>query len=73
MVAPAQWEYRVETFGTFWSAPKDEDLEARLDEWGEEGWQVIVIYKSGNGEKVTVVAQRPLTAATRRQRTLPGE
>jgi hypothetical protein len=71
MIEPIQWEYRLETFGTFFSAPKDEDLQASLDEWGEEGWEVINIFKSSNGEKYTVVAKRPLTVAARRQRTYP--
>jgi hypothetical protein len=37
MAEPIQWEYRLETFGSFFSAPKDEDLQNSLDEWGEEG------------------------------------
>jgi membrane protein implicated in regulation of membrane protease activity len=73
MAETAQWEYRVETLGSFWSAPKDEDLEAALDEWGQEGWQVISLYKSSSGEKVTVVAMRQLTLATRRRRSWPGD
>ena len=73
MAETAQWEYRVETLGSFWSAPKDEDLEAAMDEWGEEGWQVISLYKSSSGEKVTVVAMRQLTLATRRRRSWPGD
>ena len=36
-----QWEYRVETFGSTFSTPKDDELEAALDEWGEDGWEVI--------------------------------
>ncbi len=73
MAETARWEYRVETLGTFWSSPKDEDLEAALDEWGEEGWQVISLYKSGSGEKVTVVARRPLSLAARRRRSWPTD
>jgi Domain of unknown function (DUF4177) len=72
MAEPIQWEYRLETFGSFFSAPKDEDLQNSLDEWGEEGWEVINIFKNSNGEKYTVVAKRPLTATTRRQRSWPG-
>lgn len=73
MAETAQWEYRVKTLGSFWSAPKDEDLEAALDEWGQEGWQVISLYKCSSGEKVTVVAMRQLTLATRRRRSWPGD
>jgi hypothetical protein len=53
--------------------PKDEDLEAALDEWGQEDWQVISLYKSSSSEKVTVVASRQLTLATRRRRSWPGD
>ena len=30
------WEYRVQTIGKFWGS-KDENIEAALNEWGEEG------------------------------------
>jgi len=31
-----QWEYRVQTIGSFFGA-KDEDIQSTLDEWGSEG------------------------------------
>lgn len=72
MAEITRWEYRLETFGTFWSRAKDEELQATLDQWGEEGWEVIGVYLASNGEKVTFVAKRPLTSITRRQRSWPG-
>jgi len=51
---------------------KDEDIEATLNEWGEEGWEAINVYTPEGSGKVTIVAKRPLTAATRRRRSMPG-
>ena len=67
-----KWEYRVETFGGALGGPKDEALMAALNEWGEEGWQVITANNLDSSQKVRVVARRPLTRSTRRQRTLPA-
>jgi hypothetical protein len=72
MAEITRWEYRLETFGTFWSRVKDEEMQATLDQWGEEGWEVIGVYLASNGEKVTFVAKRLLTSAARRQRSWPG-
>ncbi len=71
MLESVQWEYRVETFGSFFRSPKDEALESTLDEWGVEGWEVISVFKSSGGgsEKITVVAKRPLSQAARRRRS----
>ena len=65
---PINWEYRVETFGSLFSAPKDEELEAVLDEWGEEGWEVFSAHHLEGSNKVRIIARRPLTAASRRRR-----
>jgi len=72
MAEITRWEYRLETFSTFWSRTKDEELQATLDDRGEEGWEVIGMYLASSGEKVTFVAKRLLTSATRRQRSWPG-
>jgi len=72
MADTIQWEYRIETFGTYWSRPKDENLQDTLDEWGEEGWDVISVYAASTGERITVVAKRPLSMGTRRQRSWPS-
>lgn len=66
-----QWEYRVETFGSIFRSVKPEDLEATLDEWGEDGWEVVTVYPLPNSTKVAVVAKRPLTVSARRRRSMP--
>jgi len=72
MVDTVQWEYRVEIYGSTWRGLKSEEIEAYLNEWGEEGWEVISVDGHSGSNKMTIVAKRPLTASTRRQRTLPG-
>ncbi len=67
------WEYRVETFGTAFRSPHDEELTAGLNAWGEEGWEVVSVYQMENSVKVRVVARRPLTREARRQRSWPGD
>ena len=71
MTESTQWEYRVKTIGHFWGT-KDENIEATLDEWGDEGWEVFVVYTPEGSGKVTMVAKRPLTEAARRRRSMPG-
>ena len=71
MAELVQWEYRVHTIGRMWGT-KDEQIEALLNEWGEEGWEAINVYTPEGSGKVTIVAKRPLTAARRRERTMPG-
>ena len=64
-----QWEYRVQTIGSVFGT-KDENIEATLDLWGEEGWEAITVYTPYGSGKVTIVAKRPLTERARRARTL---
>jgi hypothetical protein len=72
MAQAIQWEYRLETIGgSAWRAPKDEDLEALLDAWGEEGWEVINVFTAPGTNRITVVAKRPLARSTRRHRSMP--
>jgi hypothetical protein len=71
MAENAQWEYRVQTFGTFFRGASDEALEGILNEWGTEGWEVINVRGIENTSKVTIVAKRPLTNSIRRRRSLP--
>ena len=68
-----RWEYRVESLGTFWSGPKDEQLQALLDELGEEGWEVFSIENPPNSNKLRIVGKRPLAQPARRRRTWPGD
>jgi hypothetical protein len=67
-----KWEYRVQTIGSFWGT-KDELVQQTLDEWGEEGWEVVNVLKSeSSGGRLTIVAKRPLTERVRRLRTMPS-
>ena len=71
MAENIQWEYRVQTFGTFFTGTKDEELEAALNDWGIDGWEVLSLRGVENTSKVVVVAKRPLTSAVRRRHTFP--
>jgi hypothetical protein len=48
-------------------------METFLNELGPEGWEVISSFPAHNSSKVTFVTRRPLTRATRRQRSWPGD
>ena len=65
-----QWEYRVETIGSVLRGAKDEETEATLNEWGEDGWEVISARPPTDSSKMTIVAKRPLTIDAQRQRRL---
>ena len=67
-----QWEYRVETAGGLFSGVRPEILEELLNEWGEEGWEVISIYGIENTSKINIVAKRRLTIITSRMRSRPS-
>ncbi|HJW89869.1 MAG TPA: DUF4177 domain-containing protein [Anaerolineales bacterium] len=64
------WEYRVYTFGSIWRGARDEDIEAILNQWGAEGWEVIDFAEVSS--KVKVVAKRRLGQNIRRRRSMPG-
>jgi hypothetical protein len=69
---PVQWEYRLEEYGgAFKTAPKAEDLSTLLNELGMDGWEVVAVYSEA-GTRVRIIAKRPLSAAVRRQRSMPG-
>lgn len=72
MSEPNQWEYRVQTFGTFFKGVKDADLEAELNQWGEEGWEVIAFRTIENSNQAQVLAKRPLDRTARRWRSMPS-
>jgi hypothetical protein len=72
MTESNQWEYRIQTVGSTFSQPKDEDLETLLNEWGEEGWEVIAAQNQESTNKVRIIAKRPLSRSTRRSRSWPG-
>ena len=73
MAGTMHWEYRAETLGTYWNEPKDDVLETLLNEWGQEGWEVINVISQHNTSKVRVLAKRPLTSdeARRQRRSWP--
>lgn len=66
-----KWEYRVETFGSFWSGVKAEDVQETLNQWGEQGWEVVSATAFEHYNKIYVVAKRPLTRETIRKRSMP--
>ena len=66
-----QWEYRVQTIGSFWSGVKADELEQTLNEWGEKAWEVVSTHIIENVNKINVIAKRPLTRETRRSRSMP--
>lgn len=67
-----QWEYRVQTLGSFFGGVKAEELEALLNEWGEEGWEVVSTHIKENENKINVIAKRPLTERVKRARSMPS-
>lgn len=67
----SQWEYRVQTFGSFWHGINAAELEALLNAWGEEGWEVVAAPLVENTNKINLIAKRPLSRETRRLRSLP--
>jgi hypothetical protein len=67
-----QWEYRVASAGSFWTMPKEEEIEAILNDLGAEGWEVVSLLSQYGSNKVRIVAKRPVDAAARRPRTWPG-
>jgi hypothetical protein len=75
MAEPANslWEYRVEDFdGIIKSEPKKEEFQALLNSWGEEGWEVVSAFYHTGTTRLRIIAKRPLTAAVRRKRSMPG-
>ncbi len=71
MAEEMQWEYRVQTLGSALRGVKDQDIEAALNAWSEEGWEVFTVMPRPDG-KVTLVVRRSLGKRPRRERTWPG-
>jgi hypothetical protein len=67
-----QWEYRVQTVGAFFTGVKADVLEDLLNEWGEDGWEVVSTHIIENYNKINVIAKRPLTDRVRRERSRPS-
>ncbi len=70
MTEQVLWEYRVQTIGSAFGT-KDEKIAELLNEWGEDGWDVVSVYTPYGSGKVTLVAKRPLTERARRLRSMP--
>jgi len=67
-----KWEYCVETVGGLFSGVKPEVLEELLNEWGEEGWEIVSIYGIENTSKINIIAKRRLTITSRRMGSRPS-
>ena len=67
-----QWEYRVQMVGGFFTGIKADELEEMLNEWGEDGWEVVSTHIIENANKVNIIAKRPLTDRVRRERSRPS-
>ncbi|MDD5468580.1 MAG: hypothetical protein PHS96_12320 [Anaerolineales bacterium] len=72
MTEITQWEYRVQNLGSALKGPSDEEIQAVLDEWGEEGWEAFAVIQHSGTNKVRLVAKRLLSDRARRRRSLPG-
>ena len=46
-----QWEYRVQIVGGFFTGIKAEELEEMLNEWGEDGWEVVSTHIIENAQQ----------------------
>jgi len=71
MAETEKWEYRVTTAGSTFSGPKDDEMEAMLNEWGLQGWELVTVTKIENSNKIRIVAKRPLGGAYRKQQGWP--
>jgi hypothetical protein len=61
-----RWEYLYETLsGGAFRSPKEEDVEAYLNEIGADGWEVFEIIQIPNTTKITVAAKRLSTTKVR--------
>jgi hypothetical protein len=71
MAENMHWEYRIQTTGSTFSQPKDEELESLLNEWGKEGWEVVAMHNLESTNKVRIIAKRILPGSVKRSRSWP--
>jgi hypothetical protein len=64
------WEYRVQTPGSAWHEPKDNEVASLLNSWSAEGWELVSTTHT-TGNKLMLVARRPLSDTDRRRRSYP--
>ena len=67
MAAQTLWEYRVVSVGSLWGA-KAEQIEAKINELGLEGWEVVVAGLPQAGGNLLVIAKRAISQGERRRR-----
>ncbi len=72
MAETARWEYRVQSLGSAWHAPKEEALQEAMNALGEEGWEVFSVAMVANSLKVRISAKRPLSGRASRLSAWPG-
>jgi hypothetical protein len=66
-----KWEYRTITLGSAFSSPKDDEIGAMLNEWGDEGWEVIVAHHLEGSNKIRIIAKRETAQSIRKRSTWP--
>ena len=62
---------RVQAVGGFFTGVKADVLEELLNQWGTDGWEVVSTHIIENANKINVIAKRPMTRTTRRERSMP--
>jgi hypothetical protein len=72
MAETARWEYAVQTCGTTFHAPTDEELQGVLNGLGEQGWEVFSVVQLIGSYKVRLAAKRLSSAPGRRRSSWPG-
>jgi len=70
MTPKVAYEYRVQTFGSALSSVKDEDLEETLNQWSDDGWEVVSAHPVGDN-KVRVICRKVLSSSATRKRGWP--
>ena len=51
-----KWEYQIYSLGSILKSPKDEELVELLNEWGENGWELVLAVR-GESTNRRVVRQ----------------
>jgi hypothetical protein len=70
MVEQMAGEYRVQSLGSTLREPKDAEVNALLNDWSLEGWELVsALHTTSN--KIMVIARRPQSHADRRRRLYP--
>ena len=60
-----KWEYKVLKQGIGIKGANAEEIEAELNLWGEEGWELVSVERQQNS--VLVVLKRPVSSPRRRE------